>query len=308
MKYDMQAGFGISRMTLGTAQFGMDYGIANREGRPDEEKAFSIIDAALENDINCLDTAAAYGDSERIIGRYFRSGERKREEITIVTKLRLGQIKVAETEEVIMKSVEQSINNLGADHIDILLLHNAKEYQIYGSEITRAFEKLLAEGLVKGTGASCYDFSEIENILENDIFQAFQIPVNLLNSGINKPETLNSLRNRQIFARSVFLQGLFFMDPLQLKGNLKEAGIYISRIRDIASDLNVAVSELAIRYVSSLNNIDSIVIGADNPVQVLENLKFLRSGPFPREVIKFISGRLKGAPDFLSKPYLWDKQ
>lgn len=298
----------VSKMTLGTVQLGLDYGVANNEGKPDELKAFSIIDSALSAGINCLDTAAGYGDSEKVIGKYFVARNTKRSDITIVTKFKLGQIRLAEVESVMMKSVEQSMKNLNTDYLDMLLIHDANEFSVYGTNITKVYEKLLSDGTIKVAGASCYLFSEIEPMMENEIYHAFQIPVNLLDMRITNGEGAKKLSNKLVFARSVFLQGLFFMDSLRLKGNLKEIGKYIKTIHDIAYEMNISVAQLAITFARSLQYIDSLVIGADNPGQVIENAKLVDSAPFSQDVLDSIGGRLKGAPDWLFMPYLWDKQ
>lgn len=304
----MKSDFTISKMTLGTVQLGLKYGIANNEGKPDERKAFEIIETAFSNGVNCLDTASAYGDSEKIIGKYFHSGKKKRSDITIVTKFKLGQINKPEAESAIMKSVEQSLKNLDTDYIDILLMHDAKEFSLFPKTVTRVFEKLLSDKTIKKAGASCYEFRDIEPMLESDIYQAFQIPANILDMRITKGEGARCLSSKLIFARSVFLQGLFFMDPANLKGNLKEACRYLIAIKDIASEMNISVSRLAVTYVRSLSYVDSLVIGADYPRQVEENAKLSDSDPFQQEVMDSIEKRIKGAPDWLFMPYLWDKQ
>jgi len=298
----------VSKMTLGTVQLGLAYGIANNEGKPDETKAFSIIDAALSAGVSCLDTAAGYGDSEKVIGRYLVARKKKRSELTIVTKFKLGEIRSSEVESVMMKSVEQSMKNLNTDYLDILLIHDANEYSSYGNHISKVYEKLLSRGTIKVAGASCYLFSEIEPMLENEIYHAFQIPVNILDMRITNGEGARKLRDKLVFARSVFLQGLIFMDPLRLKGNLKEIGKYIITINEIASGMNISTAQLAATYVSSLHYIDSLVIGADNPGQVVENARLVDSEPFAQDVLDSIEGRLKGAPDWLFMPSLWDKQ
>lgn len=301
----MKPGLNISPLTLGTAQLGLDYGIANTEGKPDEAKAFSIIWTALDNGINCIDTAAAYGDSERVIGNFFRSGNGKRENIVIVTKLRIGQISQGETEKSIMHSFEKSAENLATDHIDIMLLHDPKEYITHGREISRCFGRMVSEGLVGMAGASCYCIDDIRSMLEDPVFGAFQIPVNLLDKPLKSPEELQSLSGKLIFARSIFLQGLFFLDPHVLKRKMKEAGVFIERIRGVARELNVTVNELALRYVMGLGFADSMVIGADNPAHLKQNIDLIRYGPFSEELVNQIGNRLKGAPEWLLKPYMW---
>ena len=204
--------------------------------------------------------------------------------------------------------MKKSLKNLHTDYLDILLIHDANEFLTFGNKITKVYENLLDQGIIKVAGASCYQFDEIETMLENDIYHAFQIPVNILDTRITGGEGAGRLNNKLVFARSVFLQGLFFMDPSHLKGNLKEIGDYIITINDIASEMNISAAQLAVTYVRSLSYIDSLVIGADNPGHVAENAKLVDSEPFPQDVLDSIADRLKGAPGWLFKPYLWDKQ
>jgi aryl-alcohol dehydrogenase-like predicted oxidoreductase len=298
----------ISKMTLGTVQLGLNYGIANNEGKPDEEKAFRILESAFSGGINCIDTAADYGNSEYVIGKYISASGIKRQEIIIVTKFKLGKCDGSGVESEMMKSFERSLKNLNTGYIDILLMHDAKEFMGRENEILKVYGRLLSEGVLKTAGASCYDFYEIEPMLSTDIFSAFQVPVNLLDMRITHTRAAGMLRNSIIFARSVFLQGLFFLDPSKLKGNLKEAGKYITAISDIAASMNISVSQLAVRYVKSLSYVDSLVIGADNPLQVTENAGLVEEPVLSSGQIEEIEKKLEGAPDWLFKPFLWDKQ
>lgn len=75
-----------SRLVLGTAQLGMKYGIANTSGAPAKDEAFAILDAALEGGINTFDTAAAYGESEGVLGAWIGSRAAKKD-IYIITKI-----------------------------------------------------------------------------------------------------------------------------------------------------------------------------------------------------------------------------
>jgi aryl-alcohol dehydrogenase-like predicted oxidoreductase len=298
----------VSRMTLGTVQLGLNYGIANSEGKPDEGKAFGIIDAAFAAGVNCLDTAAAYGDSEKVIGNYLTARKKRRSDVVVATKFKLGNINQADVEYEMMKSVESSLKSLDTDYLDILLMHDAKEYSLFGKRITKVFERLLNKGTIKVAGASCYEFSDIEGMLENDIYHAFQIPVNILDMSFTKSEVADKLSNKLVFARSIFLQGLFFMDPSKLKGNLKEVAGYLTILNEIALELNISVARLALSCVNSLRFIDSLVIGAENPEQVVMNAGMVDSKSFDKDVVKSMKERLTGAPDWLLKPINWDKQ
>ena len=70
MKYIETHGMKLSRFQLGTVQLGMTYGLGEDKEKPSLEKAMGILDAAMEQGINILDTANNYGDSEAIIGKW----------------------------------------------------------------------------------------------------------------------------------------------------------------------------------------------------------------------------------------------
>lgn len=301
----MKTANNISAVTLGTVQLGLDYGIANRHGKPDEEIAFQILDSALDNGINCMDTAAAYGDSEKIIGKYFSRVRKKGPGVTIVTKLSLGQTEISLTEKTMMRSAEQSLKNLNTSSLDILLLHDAKEFKTHGKMIVETFGKLLKEGTIKAAGASCYGLNEIGSMLENDVFSVFQIPVNLLDNPLHDQETIKRLSGKFIFARSIFLQGLFLMDVSALEGRLKDAAPFLSKIQSAAKEMDMSVKELAVRYVRSLGFADSLVIGAETPHQVEENAKLMRSDLLTPGEVSSVRKLLAGAPEWITKPYLW---
>ena len=61
-----------NKFVLGSAQFGMKYGIANLSGLPNQAEIDSLIDLANLNDIKKIDTAWNYGDSEKKIGKYLK--------------------------------------------------------------------------------------------------------------------------------------------------------------------------------------------------------------------------------------------
>lgn len=56
------------RLALGTAQFGMRYGVANRVGQVPAGEARRILERARTAGMDTLDTAAAYGASETLLG------------------------------------------------------------------------------------------------------------------------------------------------------------------------------------------------------------------------------------------------
>lgn len=297
----------LSRMTLGTVQLGLNYGIANSEGKPNTEKAYSILDKAIDTGVNCLDTASGYGDSEKVIGSWMKNRDFDRDSVSIVTKFKLGDINSSDVEYDLIGSVESSLVALGTDYVDYLLMHDASEYEKYGPQIDIAISKLIKQGCIKAAGASGYDYDGISQIINNDMYTTFQIPVNMLDQRLADKE-IAKLKSKTIFARSVYLQGLFFMNTQQLYGNLKEVAPFVKKIRKIADEYNYSVAHLAMGYVNSLSYVDSLVVGADNTGHVNDNAKLINTPKFAGDMIHKIKTELEGAPDWLFYPMLWDEK
>ena len=78
----------LSKLCLGTVQFGMKYGINNQLGRqPTMDESFSMLDYAISNGIGVIDTAAAYGEAEELLGSYLKKRQCK-QEVKIISKLK----------------------------------------------------------------------------------------------------------------------------------------------------------------------------------------------------------------------------
>ena len=58
---------------LGSAQFGLNYGITNKKGKVSEQELVKILELAAESGITTIDTAPAYGSSEETLGKYCHS-------------------------------------------------------------------------------------------------------------------------------------------------------------------------------------------------------------------------------------------
>jgi len=299
----------VAKMTLGTVQLGLNYGINNKEGKPSLEKAFKILDTAFLNGIDTYDTAAGYGDSEKVIGQYFNYNRGAKLNTKIITKFKLGNINKKEVEKNIINSVENSLYNLDISQIDTLLMHDAKEYKLYKEQIDKAYDRLFNEKIIKHGGASAYTYEELEKMLENEMYLAFQLPVNMLDQRItNNKVKKNSLMNKTIYVRSVYLQGIFFKDVNTLKGNLAEVILYIKKVQNIAKRYQLSIAELSLRYVNSLDYVNSLVIGCDNETQVEQNVMLTEKKAFSSDTMKEIENQLKGVPDWVFFPMLWDKQ
>ena len=137
-----------SKIAIGTAQIGMDYGIANNMGKPDLDEVKKIFDIASKNNIDTFDTALNYGDSEKIIGIIGIS------ESKVITKLPAFNGRKEEIREWLNEKINQSFENLQADSIFGLLLHNPKDLinNDIGEELIQGLNQYREEGKIKKIG------------------------------------------------------------------------------------------------------------------------------------------------------------
>lgn len=290
----------ISKISLGTVQLGMNYGIANKSGAPSLEQSFKILQTALDNGITSLDTASDYGNSENVIGEFFKNYNKEKPFITTKYTCTLdNNAKYAEVEREVITSVETSLSRMGIDKIDCLLLHNHKEKSIkQGKNVVKAFNKVKSLGLVNNIGVSVGKYAEeVKCMLEYPEFDSIQIPMNLFDLTTIKNGYFDLAKKRKIniFVRSVFFQGLFFLEPNKIENPILNnlASPYLIALREIAKKENMTITELAISYFRDMKGITTLVLGADNEQQVFENIKYLNSPKLSIEAREEIKNRMK---------------
>ena len=300
----------ISPMTLGTVQLGMNYGISNEAGKPSDKKSFSILRTALEGGINTLDTARAYGDSELVIGRFLKQWEG--EQPAIITKVPAMQGSTPkELEKFVTESVEQSLERLGINKLESVMLHGAKDPIIHGKACADAVKALVDHGYTDKVGVSVYTAEDIAGMLQYDIFSLTQVPMSIFDQRLIAGGWIDKLRQRDytVYVRSVFLQGLFFLDPDKMTDPilLQHAAPKLRLLRQVAQDENMTLAQLAIAFIRDCPGVTSLVLGADTPQQVQENLAQFATPPLSESVMdrlrrEFATVDIPAVMQVLSRP------
>lgn len=285
MKYTDISGHKVSSMSLGTVQLGMNYGIANHNGKPDQQKSFSMLKEALEHGITSLDTARGYGDSENVLGSFFKEGGYKGELPFLTTKFFTtvpSGSPDAMVEKEIIESVETSLSYLKVKKVNCILMHRAEDMTKHGNIVPKTLEGLIKRGYTDIVGTSVYFPHEVATMLENDLYQAIQIPMSLFDQKLIHQGYMKRLEEKHIgvFVRSVFLQGLFFLDPDSMGDPdlAQHAGPHLRKLRTLAERSGMSVAQFAISFIRDIPGVTSLVLGADTPEQVRENIALL-DGP-----------------------------
>ena len=275
----------------------MHYGINNSTGQLSEEKVFEILDSAYKSNIKMLDTAAAYGNAEKRIGNYIQS--RSDKTFKIITKFNLKQ---GDTP---LESLEKSLSNLKVNQVDTIMFHSFEDFK---QTSKKDIEKLVAQ---KGEtflklGISLYTNEQADEICDYDLFEVVQTPFNALDNQNLRGETLTKLQKNAIenHTRSVFLQGLFFMDVNKIPIKLHPLKPYLEQIDLIAKDFNVEKSALALHYPLSKSYIDGLLIGVDSLEQMENNINMLAS-EIPHQVIDAVDTIIV-KESYLLNPAIWN--
>jgi aryl-alcohol dehydrogenase-like predicted oxidoreductase len=255
----------MNRPALGTVQFGLNYGISNTSGQVPLEEVRKILEFAKELNIDTLDTAPGYGNSERVLGEI---GVNDFQIVTKTTSLQLGVANV-------LKSFHQSLVDLNTSSVDGLLIHNIddiKDKQF--DDLYEELHKLKQDKLINKIGFSTYTPDQVDFLLDNFDFDLIQVPFNVFDTRLIDGGQLQILRNKQIeiHARSVFLQGLLL--------NFKQLGSYFSKwtgqfnnYQEIVQDSELSLLEYALSFVLNTKEIDVTLVGVSNSSQLTEIIK-----------------------------------
>lgn len=250
-------------MVLGTAQFGMDYGIANVGGKPSKKEIFDILDLAWVKGIRRFDTAPVYG-SEASLGEFIMANGIQ-DEVLVLTKIpSLGSFN--DYKQSIMTSIESSLKNLGCP-IDVLFFHDPKDSELLMNNPS-FFKSLLDEYPVSTLGVSVYEQREVERLKNCELDLAFQFPFNVLDRRFGQVSIFKGKR----YARSVFLQGLL----ASAEGLRTDAPAELLEINnqyhELLKDYNINPVNFAVSFVMCSSSVDYFLVGVEIEKQLIDIL------------------------------------
>lgn len=280
----------ISKLALGTVQFGLNYGISNEYGQTSKEEVKKILREAEIAGVKTIDTARAYGSSEQVLGI---TGV---QDFEIVSKLNPSELNTFSLE----GQVVDSLKKLKVEQLYGVLFHNAESALENPTAVKKLWE-LKEKGVVRKAGYSLYTPSELDELLANYSFpDIIQVPYNILDRRFES--RLNDLHNLgvEIHTRSTFLQGLFFMNP-------KRLDTFFHSVKPFLTDLQIEFTDtkslagFLLNEVIKQDFIDKVVIGVNTVDQLRANISGLKNNP---PAIKFDISKVN---DEILMPNLWPK-
>lgn len=254
------------RLSLGTAQIGLDYGLTNKNGQIRTSDAAALVQMAREMGIRHLDTAKSYGHAEAILGEIGTS------DFNVFTKVPpiLGH---TDPRRVVESSLSDSLDKLKLEKLHGLLFHNATD--LAGAKGRTNFRAALAMknlGAVDKIGVSIYEPRELEEIYDWPCLDVVQAPFNVFDQRLVTSGWLDklSLEGVEVQARSVFLQGALLATPQTFPQKLRGWERDFERLWAWQQHQGVTPLQCALSMVSSEERIGRLVIGVSGSADLVE--------------------------------------
>ena len=251
----------LSKLALGTANFGLEYGLANDIGRVPTSELEKILSVAETAGIRFIDTAQSYGDSESRIGALCN------ESFSIVTKIG-PNLETEFGKNCIRSLVTQSCMRLERSQLYAVMLHRPEVLLgPNGKQIVKELYEIRDQNIVSKIGVSIYSPEILTAILKIVEIDIIQVPFNIFDQQIFSSGWSEKLKSNgvEIHTRSVFLQGLLLMSRSSLPHYFtKYWGALFNSWYKFLNDNQVEAIEVALNFVLQQNWIDKIVVGVDS--------------------------------------------
>lgn len=284
------------KLALGTVQFGLNYGVANQSGQVGLEEAKAILNLAVTNRIDTLDTAIAYGDSEQRLGQIGISNWK------VVTKLPSVPDGCENVSGWVFDQIERSRKRLNTDSLYGLLLHQPNQLiNQSGNEVYQALIKLKKDGFVQKIGVSIYEPSELDALYQYFQFDLIQAPFNILDRRLVESGWMSRLAesNIELHVRTVFLQGLLLMSKNERPHKFNKWLPLWEMWHDWLKEAKLTPLQACLSYVLSFPEISKVVVGVDGLKQFIEILDAAKCANIK------VPEELKSSAIDLINPGLW---
>ena len=260
----------MNKLALGTAQFGLKYGIANQVGQIKLTEVEKIVRFAKNSSIDLIDTAVVYGESEKIMGSI---GVK---DFKLVSKLPALPENCKDINSWVEEKVQSSLKRLGIQSLYGLLVHRSENLiGESGKKLVDALNKAKLNGLVKKIGISIYDPSECERVMKMIRIDIVQAPLNIIDRRLVDSGWLSRLHSEgiEIHTRSVFLQGLLLMPRKTIPKSFNKWSKLFDQWSNSLKKNNLSATEVCLSYPLSFKEIDRVIVGVDSVLQLDEIVK-----------------------------------
>ena len=283
------------KIIIGSAQFGLNYGIANNYLTVESNEIIKILNLAKKNKINTIDTAAQYGTSEKKIGEIINS------DFFINTKLPFIDNQIEYSTLWLEKKINKSLNNLKVKSLNSLFIHNIKDLlDLKNTTFINDLNLFKKKGYFKSIGISIYSPKELDKVIDFFKPDIVQAPYNIFDQRIEITGWLEKLNNLDIefHARSVFLQGILLDQKFINNKFFSKWSFLFNKWFQWCNENGISPLDASLAKPMNNININKIVVGVNSEFQL-------------NEIIYSCKKQIKTTPDFtcddeeLLNPYNW---
>ena len=292
-----------TRLGLGSVQWGQRYGIANTAGQPSSGEVSAMIALAGEAGVRTIDTARDYAASEELIGTLV-----PREGWRIVTKL-TAQLPVSSPEDAVIAttaSVQASLEALRTERLDTLLVHRIEHLSSWGGAVWRVLVELRDAGRIRRLGVSALGPEQAWAALEHPEVDVIQVASSLLDQRLFRGGYFEAAaaRGKEVFVRSVFLQGVAHLQLDQLPPGLVTLGESLTRIRELAATQEWPAFAPFLYFAYGIPGA-RVVIGAETAGQVRACLYEWSMARDRHPDVRELAEAIPMLPDAVLNPWEW---
>jgi len=250
------------RLALGTAQFGLAYGLNNQAGQPSTSVVAEVLAAAQAAGLTLLDTAAAYGNSEARLGELVSNDSA----FSMITKLPAGPPAQ------VTQHLAAALARLRRPQLYGVLFHAFGPLQAEPAA-WQALQAARAAGQVARIGVSLYHPHEAEWLLaEGWDLDLVQVPYNVLDQRFAAVLPRLAACGVEVHVRSAFLQGLLLREPDALPTFFQPLQPKIKQLRALADEAGVPLPAALLLFAAGAPGVARAVIGVDSVANLHENL------------------------------------
>ncbi|MEQ8390870.1 MAG: aldo/keto reductase [Thalassospira sp.] len=266
----------VSKISLGTVNFGIPYGAAGDKYQVPEREVEKILAAALEYGVDHLDTAIGYGIAQDVLGRVLSSIGKDKFRITS----KLLPIPEGDASSTIrqkfIEAIEESCKRLKVDSLDGCLLHRATDASgEMADTVFDALNVLKHRGLVKKIGISAYTEGEIRAALSRGALDVVQVPFSIADQRLLKSKTLDLLKSggTEIHVRSVFMQGILLQDQTERSPIFEPEELALRNLAICCRQNNLTPLQACLGFAMQVKQIDQLVLGVQSAEQFYQILQ-----------------------------------
>ena len=281
------------KISLGTVQFGTKYGINNKNGIPSNQELLNIFTLAQNNHIKFLDTALAYGDAEKRVGQFFRKG------FNVTSKF-----PYCNSQNELKDSLASTPRNLDFKNIYGYLAHNAYNL-ISVPELWDTLQEFKEKNIISKIGYSIYSVEELNTLLEKKFIpDIVQVPFSILDRRFESKIKMLKNIGVEVHIRSIFLQGIFFINFNDLPNKLQAFKPAIIELKKICNDFAISIESLALNYCIQNKNVDQVLVGVETEEQLKKNLNAYNNCVLSEEIFERINS-ISFEDDSILNPSNW---